>query len=251
MLRGLGIALTLLTRLPVRLSRAPTPAEQGLSVMAYPLVGLLIGLLLCALALPLQWLDAPPLLAAVMIVVLWVAVTGALHLDGLADSADAWLGAHGDPDRALAIMKDPACGPAGIIALVLVLLLKVAALSALLASTRSLWWLLAAPVLGRSACAALFLLADYARSTGLAADAVKHLRPGPTWFALIALAVAVSLPGGRGGFLGLAIAVLTFYLAYRWMQAMIRGFTGDTAGATVEVVEATTLLAIALFVGMG
>ena len=130
MLRAFLIALQFLTRLPVRLSEPPSPEERGRSLPFYPAVGLVIGLLLMILAwllgAPDPWLESALLLAA------WVALTGALHIDGLADSADAWLGGGGDPQRALAIMKDPRSGPAGVAAVVMTLLVKFAALAALL-----------------------------------------------------------------------------------------------------------------------
>lgn len=66
---------------------------------------------------------------AALLLVFWVLATGALHLDGLADSADAWVGGLGDRERTLAIMKDPCCGPAAVVALVVVLLVKFAALA--------------------------------------------------------------------------------------------------------------------------
>jgi adenosylcobinamide-GDP ribazoletransferase len=91
------VALQFLTRLPVRLDPPPTPQEVGASLAWYPPVGLLLGLLLSGSAVALARL--PPLLAAALVLTLWVLSTGALHLDGLADTADAWVGGHGDRAR--------------------------------------------------------------------------------------------------------------------------------------------------------
>lgn len=246
MLHAFAVALGLLTRLPVRLHTTPSGAAQGLAVATYPLVGLLLGLLLWLFTWLLVALQAPPLLAAALLVVLWTGLTGALHLDGLADSADAWLGAHGDRERALAIMKDPACGPAGVVALLLVLLVKTAALAALLAAAAPIWLLLIPLVLGRSACAMLFLCLTYARESGLGTEAARHLHRPLTWGLAGGAALAVCLPAGRAGLLALAGAGLVFVLACRLMQRLIGGFTGDTAGALVETVEAVALTAVAL-----
>ncbi|MEQ9508599.1 MAG: adenosylcobinamide-GDP ribazoletransferase, partial [Alloalcanivorax xenomutans] len=128
----LRTALALMTRLPSGLKHPPNDRDQGLAVACYPLVGLIVGLLLWLGAAAggwLHWQNAP---LAILLVTAWVLITGALHLDGLADSADAWLGGYGDRERTLRIMKDPASGPAGVCAVVLVLLGKALALWTLL-----------------------------------------------------------------------------------------------------------------------
>lgn len=120
------IALQFLSSLPVRLSGMPTPQEMGRSLLFYPVVGLLFGLLLWLASQLLDGVAAP--LHAALLLALWVLLSGALHLDGLADSADAWLGGFGDRERTLQIMKDPRSGPIAVVTLVLVLLLKFCAL---------------------------------------------------------------------------------------------------------------------------
>jgi adenosylcobinamide-GDP ribazoletransferase len=121
MLRPFLIAVQFLTVLPVRVDGALDAKATGRSLLYYPLVGLLIGTLLAALA----WMlgDAPLLVSAAVLLAVWVAVTGALHLDGLADSADAWAAGLGDRDKTLAVMKDPRSGPMAVVVLILVLLL--------------------------------------------------------------------------------------------------------------------------------
>jgi adenosylcobinamide-GDP ribazoletransferase len=138
------IALQFLTSLPIRLPAMPEPEQQGRSLLYYPVVGLLLGALLCLAVFVLD--GAAPLLQAALLLTLWVALTGALHLDGLADSADAWLGGFGDRERTLQIMKDPRSGPVAVVVLVLLLLLKFSALLALL-QAQQYSALLLAPVL--------------------------------------------------------------------------------------------------------
>ena len=130
MLRPFWLALGFLTRIPVPLKGEPQAGEQGQSMLFYPLVGLVIGLGMMFLA----WLlgSTSATVSAALLLLFWVLVTGALHLDGLADSVDAWLGSHGDRERALAIMKDPASGPAAVVVLVVVLLIKYAVIVELL-----------------------------------------------------------------------------------------------------------------------
>ncbi|EKF75513.1 cobalamin 5'-phosphate synthase [Alcanivorax hongdengensis A-11-3] len=236
----LKLALALLTRLPVSVHTPVQPRDQGLAVPCYPLVGLLIGALLATLAAALHSAPAWPL--AALLVIAWVGLTGALHLDGLADSADAWLGGYGDRQRTLQIMKDPACGPAGVVALVLVLLGKVAALATLLASGQWLSLLLA-PVLGRSACAALFVILPYQRDNGLAGDAARHL---PRRATLLAGLAGLLLALVCGQLLMALVSVLLLAGGAALMRQRLGGFTGDTAGALVEGVEMASLLAAAL-----
>lgn len=246
------IALSLLTRWPVKITTPVNEADQGKSVAYYPFIGLLIGALLYTFAYAATTLlpDANPLMLAVILVSLWVAITGALHLDGLADSADAWLGGYGDRSRTLAIMKDPACGPAGVIALVLVLLAKTAALAALLSSAvadqtlaTALLPILIAPLLGRAACAQLFLILPYVRENGLGQAAAKRLAETPTQLALLASIILTML---SGQWLMLLVAIIVLLMGIYMMRQRLGGFTGDTAGALVEVVEVVAIIAVSL-----
>lgn len=244
MFRPLLIALQFLTVLPIRIDGAPDAKTTGRSLLYYPLVGLLIGALLATAAWMLD--DAPPLLGAAVLLTAWVAVTGALHLDGLADSADAWVGGHGDRDKTLAIMKDPRSGPMAVVALVLVLLLKFAALAQLL--EHGAWVLIAmVPVLGRTVLVSLFLTTPYVRSRGLGSMLASHLPRRAC-----ALAVAFTLLV-VAAFIGLAAVWLLLVVTATWLtlrQLMlwrIGGTTGDTAGASVEITETIALLVMALF----
>ena len=113
MWRSLWVALQFLTRLPLPGMASIEDRERGYSLLWYPLVGLLIGGLLVMLAAVLS--DISLLLRAALVLTAWVAITGALHLDGLADSADAWMGGLGNRERTLAIMNDPYCGPGAVV----------------------------------------------------------------------------------------------------------------------------------------
>ncbi len=235
----LWIALQFLTRLPVRLAGMPTPQQMGRSLLFYPVVGMVIGgFLLVAIHL----LDGAPVpLQAALLLTLWVGLTGALHLDGLADSADAWMGGFGDRERTLAIMKDPRSGPIAVVVLALLLLLKFTALLALLEQGDHLVLLLA-PVLGRGALLALFLCTPYVRPGGLGDVLVAHLpRGGATIVVTIVLLVGVTL----GGVWVMLVAAGVFCWIRRLMLQRLGGTTGDTAGALLEVLECTVLVVLA------
>ncbi|MEQ9724838.1 adenosylcobinamide-GDP ribazoletransferase [Pseudomonas sp. WHRI 8822A] len=236
----LWIALQFLTQLPVRLSGMPTPEQTGRSLLFYPLVGGGIGALLIAAAHLLE--GAPAVLQAALLLTLWVGLTGALHLDGLADSADAWMGGFGDRERTLAIMRDPRSGPIAVVVLVLLLLLKFAALLALLEQGNHLVLILA-PVLGRSALLTLFLCTPYVRAGGLGEALSGHL-PRSTGIGVSAVTALVCLL--LGGIWTLLAAAGVFFWARRMMIQRLGGTTGDTAGALLEVLECTVLMVLAL-----
>lgn len=236
------VALQFLTRLPVRLGHMPTPQQFGRATLYYPLVGLLIGSVLFAMGELLSGVHL--LLQAALILLVWVAFTGALHLDGLADTADAWIGGLGDRDRTLAIMKDPRCGPAAVVALVLLLLLKFAAITAILGNHQH-WGLLLAPWLGRCALPLLFYTTDYARKGGLGQALADHLPRGAMPWMLAANAALMVLVG-LTGMLALAVALVMFVWLRSRFIARLGGTTGDTAGAMLEMIECAVLVALAL-----
>lgn len=252
-MRPFLIALQFLTRLPVRLGSDPdADLDAGLddkdtsrSLIYYPLVGLLIGALLAALAWILN--DTPALLGAALVLVAWVLITGGLHLDGLADSADAWAGGLGDRDKTLAIMKDPYCGPAGVVSIVLVLLIKFAALHALL-EAGNLTVVLLAPALGRTVLQLLFLTTPYVRRQGLASALAINLPRRPIAWVIAAVVVAVFFLVGSNGLWLMLTVILVAALLRTVMMRRIGGMTGDVAGALAEITEATVLVSAVLIV---
>lgn len=237
------IALQFLTSLPVRMASEPDETGISRSLSYYPLVGLLIGISLVALAWALS--DIPALLAAGLLLAAWVFVTGGLHLDGLADSADAWVGGLGDREKTLAIMKDPCCGPAGVVGIVLLLLIKFAALHAVLVAG-DLTVLLLTPVLGRAVLLVLFLTTPYVRANGLGAAMAAGLpRRSVIVVVVLTLAVVLFLAGIDGLWLVLAV-MLVFIVLRTGAMRRIGGITGDVAGALVEITEATILVTAVL-----
>lgn len=233
------VALQFLTRIPVRLREPASDADVGASMAWYPVVGLVVGAVLALVA----WLaiDVAPLLRAALVLAVWVALSGGLHLDGLADSADAWVGGGASAERTLQIMKDPRSGPIAVVVLVVVLLLKFAALASL---PRDAWpWLIAAPVLGRAALPLLFVTTRYVREGGLGSVLAQHLSHGACVVAVVAAAAAIWV---CVAFSPLVAAAIVFVA---WRRAMVRrigGCTGDTAGAMVELVEVAAIVALAI-----
>ena len=237
------IALQFLTTIPVTLTKHPHDKAMGRSALYYPLVGVIVGGLLGGFVFLVTQLTAPasaPLIATLTLV-LWVLITGGLHLDGLADSVDALMGGLGDRQKTLDIMKDPTSGPMGVVALILVLLVKFTAIWQLVAIHN--WQaLFIAPLIARASLVALFASTPYVRRNGLGAMICKHL---PKPMSMIVLggtcAVIVAIAGSSGLYCLLTSAGLFFFLRMAIMSRL-DGTTGDTAGALVELIETSVLV---------
>ena len=208
-------------------------------------MGLLFGLLLWGLNALLT--DAPLMLHAALLLTAWVLLSGGLHLDGLADSADAWLGGFGDRERTLTIMKDPRSGPIAVVTLTLVLLLKFCALLALIEQHNGAL-LLIAPLIGRSALLAVFLTTPYVRAGGLGQALADHLPRKAGWWMLGGSALACVVLAGYAGLWAMLLAAVGFVGLRRVMMRRLGGTTGDTAGALLELLEVLVLVGLALIV---
>lgn len=248
-MRGLPLAVGFLTRLQVP-AVDHDPFAVGRSLAWYPLVGALIGTLLAAAAALLgACLPAAPGVTAALIVALWAWLTGGLHLDGLADTADA-AAAGGDRSRRLAVLKDPRSGPAGVVAVVLVLLAKYAALAQLLPAGAAISALVLAAVAGRSLVVAAFLTTPYVRAGGLGDALARHHDRTACLAALAMTTVGIGILAGvpAAGVLVASNAALLLY----WRRSAthdLGGFTGDLAGALVERAEALSLICLVAMTG--
>jgi adenosylcobinamide-GDP ribazoletransferase len=230
------VALRYLTILPLRRSRAP--GDLGRAAAWFPGVGLVLGALL-ALASGAADHLFPPAVAAVVLVALWAGLTGALHLDGLADTCDG-LGGAWTRERALLVMRDARSGPFGVAAIVLVLGLKAAALASLPAGT--VWRaLVAAPVLARVAPLLLARLCPPARSEGAGHAFASGLGPAALVVGLL-VSVGVALAAlGPWGLAAVALVAGGTWGFAAYLRRRLGGFTGDCLGALVETSEAAVL----------
>lgn len=237
--RGLPRAIALLTILPAPAGAAGLDGAAGW----FALVGAGIGALTGGVRVGAeQLLGRTP--ATVLAMIALVVVTGALHQDGLADTADG-LGARGDRHRRLEVMRDSATGVFGALALIGWALLLFATLASL-GAAHVLAALVTACALARLAALGHTLAAPPARSDGLgAAMQVDRgaLLAATIFSAILALAVCGPVPGASA----LGAAALSAALSVLFVRHTLGGRTGDTIGATIavtEVVVVTTLLAL-------
>ncbi|MEM8740832.1 MAG: adenosylcobinamide-GDP ribazoletransferase [Pseudomonadota bacterium] len=241
----MALAATFLTRLPLRDPDPFTPARMAASARYFPLIGGLVGLIGAGLFLAASLLWTPPV-AALLALAGILLVTGALHEDGLADTADG-LGGGATRDRALEIMRDSRIGAYGTLALIVSVGLRVAALAALspmLAAAA----LIAGHAASRAASVAVMATSSYARETGAGGFGREGL-PGATLPVALGLAAACALPlawlDGPAVLTGLAAAAVATLAFRRWSVRRLGGHTGDTLGAAEQLAQSAFLLALA------
>ena len=237
-MHGFLLALQFLSRLPVPVECSWNAETSRWAVRCYPLVGLLLGGIVALVGSLLQGALPNPLLALLLLSI-WVALSGGLHLDGLMDVADA-VGSNAPLEKRWAIMKDPHVGSFGILALIFLLLWKGALLLALLDSGASLALLPLIIALARLGAVALLVLAPAARPQGLAWVWKQYLGRRDLLLALVPLLLGfLLLPGWPW----LLIALIPFLLGYGlWSMRAFRGINGDIVGAAIEGGELWLLL---------
>lgn len=235
---GLAGAVTFLTVVPV-----PGGGDTRRAAGWFPVVGAGVGALAGGVRAGLQApLGRTP--ATVLAVAALVLVTGALHEDGLADTADG-LGVRGDRERRLAAMRDSSIGVFGALALILWTLLLVSVLDRL-GAARAVEALVAAAALGRWATLAHARWSVPARATGLGAS-FAVTRPQLAAGSAVALGAAIGLSGVVPGLAAAASALALAALSVVGARSAFGGRTGDTLGASVavtEVVVCAVLLAV-------
>jgi len=248
--RETAAAVRLLTRFPLPSDHAAdTGAAAASGAIAFPLIGAVVGLTGAAPLVMLGWLQ--PLSSLLALAVIAV-VTGALHLDGLADTADALLAP--DRQRAERARKDPAVGPGGAVALILVVAIEASALASvatIAGAVTAAGALLIAVVTGRTvAVVTTALERSHAAADGFGAWFAVRVRPGVALgtaiiAGLIGAAIAVLLGNvglAVGGVIGAAVGIGIGGLIVRWRGQL----DGDALGAVVEVTVAAVLVAIAI-----
>jgi len=239
------IALQFLTRLPLNITGEWKAESVGKSLLYYPLVGLVIGVLLVFTASIFG--NAHIMVTAAILLLVWVMITGGLHLDGLADSADAWAGGLGDKERTLEIMKDSRAGPLAIVVLLLVLLLKFSALNSIV-EKESWSFLIVAPVIARALVILLFTTTPYVRAKGLGSDIAEFLPENTVNIVMVITGVSLLFVLSLWQcILTVSVSLLVLYALRLMMMKRIQGMTGDTIGASIEIIEAVVLLALVMY----
>lgn len=247
-MRGVLVATAFLTRVPVRVVAGAV--DVGRAARWFPLIGGLLGGATALIAWTMtEVMEFPAALTATLVVGLGAWATGAIHLDGLADTVDGFGGGR-DREGVLRIMRDPLIGSYGAAALVFVVGVKVTAIAALLDRGAALPFVVAAPAISRWTISALAAWLPYARSEGGLGKAITHERD--TIGLVVATAVTALIAIGALRVVGLivwAFAALTAVWIARIARRRIGGVTGDVFGASVELTETSVLLCGVLLTG--
>jgi adenosylcobinamide-GDP ribazoletransferase len=192
----------------------------------------------------------PGLLASVFVVIFLLMVSGGLHIDGLADTADGFMSSR-PKDRILEIMKDSRTGPMGVIAIVCVIALKISAIAAVPFAAR--WFtLLMIPLAGRAALVTNLSVLPYAKAEG-GLGSVFH-QSSSKFHAIWALVVLVLVGWFAAGWLGLTAGLASFVAGLLFALHVYRkigGLTGDTLGAACELVEIVPALVVVAWIYRG
>jgi len=237
----LTVAFALLTRLPLPDLPKEGFANQARAGWAFGLVGAVVGLIAGVVGLFAMWLGLPDNAAAGLVLMAMIVVSGAMHEDGLADTADGLWGGT-SPARRLEIMKDSAIGTYGVLALILSLGLRWAALSLLIG--QSLLAVILVPALSRAFMPLVMSALPHARASGLSHQVG---RPGPVLSCGAALAMAglaLAILGGSA-IVPLVLAGMAVGGVAMLARAKIAGQTGDILGAVQQVAEIALLLGFA------
>lgn len=245
------IALQFLTIFPTpqsgnRFFAVPEFNEAGLerSVIYFGLIGLLVGGLLFLIStLCLSIFSSP--ISALITLIAWVLFTGALHLDGLADSSDALIGGMGNPQKTLAILKDPNAGPIAVCVISLTLLLKFVCIEVLIRSGQA-HGLIFIACISRLSVLLLFRYSPYISQEGLGSfiKVKKYQKHIYLQLSLVSLIFSVLI--GFKFLVALALSALIFFSIRKVAIKRLGGINGDIAGAFIEIQESLLLLSVCI-----
>ena len=243
----ISTALVLLSRIPLPIDHDHAGARSAQATWAYPVAGLILGIIVCIIASIWGWLGITNGLIAVVILTAQIVITGAMHEDGLADSADGLWGGW-TVEKRLEIMKDSQIGTFGVLALGLSLLVRWVALVTLIDAGWMWCAVITAAVLSRAAIPPVMHLLPMARSGGLARSVGRPDRYAARMAMMIGIGLATILTGWMIIPLFIFVSIATIK-AIAIAKIKIGGQTGDILGATQQMAEITILVVLASIAG--
>ncbi len=240
MIKSFLIALKFLTIFPVGKNLDMQKRGVAQSMVYFPLVGALIGLLLVAVDFIFK-IFFPSFIVNIFILIFLALITGALHLDGFIDSMDGLLSGKGEK-KILKIMRDSRIGSFGVLAVIFLILLKLSFLNEIVSGIRYPILILM-PIISRWAVVYAAKKFPYARETsGTGEPFAKFIGTRELIYATVFTAILAILLMQLKGIIILFIAFLILLLLTSWINKKIHGMTGDTYGAIIEIVEVVILI---------
>lgn len=241
MIKSFLLALQFLSIIPLKIKNVDDKSVAR-SLIYFPLAGLFLGLLLAGIYKLLLILNFPTFASCIILVVTLIILTGGLHLDGLSDTADAFL-SRKNRDKMLEIMRDSHAGAMGVLSIICVLLLKIAFLYSIAVQFRPVALVLAC-VLSRWAMVLPVYLFGYARAEGKAKAYIQGVNLKILLLATgLTFACVIFFWQLKGLYIFVIVASFT-YLAGKFINKKLSGITGDTLGALCELNELVVLLTV-------
>lgn len=235
-MKSLLLMITFLTRLPVRYPFEFKERDFIKGIYYIPIVGLIIGGILWLVAQLYVYIDRPVLSIMLWIIYIWI--TGGLHIDGLADTVDGVF-SNRSRERALEIMKDSRIGAFGVLVIMMVYMLNI-----IVSIYLPIIVFLFIPVVGRASAIIGCTFGHYARKdTGMGKGIVENCNIKEFIYVLfLTLTLAVIFKVELYIVLSILLSFVFIYLISRYIKAKLGGFTGDTIGFTVEISQSIFIL---------
>lgn len=234
-LESIVVAFQFLTRLYLPINVEWDTANLRRSLMWFGLVGAFIGVILAGAMTLFNRLDLIPAVAAIIILLIWIFITGGMHIDGISDMADGFFSMR-DKEKTLEIMKDSHVGAFGVITIVFLLLIKFEMLKEFIIIEKNVWLFILPPTIARIAAGLVLSFYETTKKSGLGYT-FHSSDPRIFWAIGFIVTLIISSILNIKSLIFIGIAILASNLMALWAKKKIGGLNGDIYGAIVETVE--------------
>ncbi len=234
-LESIVVAFQFLTRLYLPINVEWDTANLRRSLMWFGLVGAFIGVILAGAMTLFNRFDLIPAVAAIIILLIWIFITGGMHIDGISDMADGFFSMR-DKEKTLEIMKDSHVGAFGVITIVFLLLIKFEMLKEFIIIEKNVWLLILPPTIARIAAGLVLSFYETTKKSGLGYT-FHSSDPRIFWAIGFIVTLIISSILNIKSLIFIGIAILASNLMALWAKKKIGGLNGDIYGAIVETVE--------------
>ena len=234
-LESIVVAFQFLTRLYLPINVEWDTANLRRSLMWFGLVGAFIGVILAGAMTLFNRFDLIPAVSAIIILLIWIFITGGMHIDGISDMADGFFSMR-DKEKTLEIMKDSHVGAFGVITIVFLLLIKFEMLKEFIIIEKNVWLIILPPTIARIAAGLVLSFYETTKKSGLGYT-FHSSDPRIFWAIGFIVTLIISSILNIKSLIFIGIAILVSNLMALWAKKKIGGLNGDIYGAIVETVE--------------
>lgn len=234
-LESIVVAFQFLTRLYLPINVEWDTENLRRSLMWFGLVGAFIGVILAGAMTLFNRFDLIPAVVAIIILLIWIFITGGMHIDGISDMADGFFSMR-DKEKTLEIMKDSHVGAFGVITIVFLLLIKFEMLKEFIIIEKNVWLLILPPTIARIAAGLVLSFYETTKKSGLGYT-FHSSDPRIFWAIGFIVTLIISSILNIKSLIFIAFAILVANLMALWAKKKIGGLNGDIYGAIVETVE--------------